>query len=278
MKLFCNGSAGADLTTYPLYWLNAAGTKVVRLVHRSATGIEKINVEYSSDGTTWTAIGTEVDCDMTATAIGVTFDFRIICNSTAGLIEVYSGGTRILTSATANPTGINLSGIPQISQFRPLGGHAGGFGFQINFSEVIIATVPTIGWRLLTRYPAGNSATNTAWTGSYTDIDETVFNDSDTITSNTASQVETYTTSGPSLPSGYFVKAIGVYARGKNDGSGVANIDMAIRATGANYVSGTKTLDLGYTAVGNIWETDPSTSAVWDNAQVDAIEVGVKSI
>lgn len=268
VKLFANGST-ADLTTYPAYWLNAAGVPVVRIVHRTSNVLDTVDFEYSTNGTTWTATGVPVSVSL-ITAPGITLDVKILCNSVAGNLRMYNGGTKIIDAT------VDLSGIPQISKFRLAGGSAGGFGFQINFSECIISASPTIGLRLLTRYPSANG-TNTAWSGSYTDVNEIIFDDATQITSSTLGQLETFQISGPAMPGGYFVKAVGVYARGNNSGTGIGDLDMVTRVAGTNYVSPTQILDVGLQAVGYVWDSDPSTALPWANAAIGTLEIGVKS-
>jgi hypothetical protein len=55
-------------------------------------------------------------------------------------------------------------------------------------------------------------------------------------------------------------------------------LQLALRSAGTTYFSATKALDFGYGAFGNVWETNPATSAAFLSSEIAALEYGVKSI
>lgn len=169
-------------------------------------------------------------------------------------------------------TGLTMTYAPDVTKIR-----FGELNSRNIVSQIIMADEPTIGWRVGQSYMTSNGA-NTAWTGDYTSVDEALLNEADYIYSGSADQIETYGhTLVPSL-TGYNPRAVAVSARARRGGSGPQNIQLAIRSGSTNYFSGTKSLDLGYSAVQHVWETNPDTSLPWTVSQVAAAQPGVKSI
>lgn len=146
------------------------------------------------------------------------------------------------------------------------------------FSEVIVADESTIGWRVATIVPTGVGATG-AWTGLWSDVDEVTIDDTDFLESNTTAQVETMVASNLSGPaSSMVVQALAVVARARKGTSGIQQIQMAVRTNSLDFFSATLALDPGFIPINNIWATNPDTAAAWTPSEIDAIEIGVKSI
>lgn len=265
--LLYHNSGSATLTTYPLVWVDGSGVDSVRLKHVSGTS-NTLALEYWN-GAAWTAAGSAVAVQVNLDTQAI--DFRILCNTASGNLSLYVAGTERINAS------VDLSGITSIRKFRALGDTAGGFNFDLRLSQVIIADEPTIGWRLATLYPSGTGA-DTAWTGAYTSIDETVYSDADFINSGSAAQVSTFALTGPAM-TGYSVRAVVVTARARRGASGPQNIRMALRSSGTTYPSGSDiALGLGYAPVQAVWETDPATSSAWVNTAISTLQAGVKSI
>ncbi len=183
-------------------------------------------------------------------------------NDATGNVALYIAGT-LMASAT-----VDLSSVTGITEVRCYYPHS--------FSQLVIADEPTIGWRLLTRYMNGAGA-SAAWTGAYTDVDEIVYDDADFCNSSTNGQIEQFTQTGPAI-TGYSVRAVGVYARGKRGASGPSNLQIGLRVSSTDYFSANKALDVGYGAFGEIWETNPATAAAWVNTAIDAIQPSIKAV
>ena len=147
-----------------------------------------------------------------------------------------------------------------------------------SFSEVIVADESTVGWRVATIVPTGAGATG-AWTGLWSDVDEVTIDDTDWLESNTNAQVETMVASNLSVAAAAMdVQALAVVARARKGGSGIQQIQMALRTNATDYYSSTLALDPGFIPIDNLWLTNPDTAAQWTPAEIDAIEIGVKSI
>jgi len=144
-------------------------------------------------------------------------------------------------------------------------------------SGIAVADEVTVGWKVIQGWPSAAGSTS-AWTGAYTNIDEATLSDADYIYSSTADEVSTFAQTLQASLTGYIPRAVAVSARAKRGTTGPQNIQLALRSGSTNYFSATKALGLGYTAVQNVWNQNPDTSADWTSAQIAALQPGVKSI
>jgi hypothetical protein len=257
----------------------SSSTAVTRLSWYDSSANERIRVKYADSSTNQLTVEYWNGSSFTAlTAVSVemggirqTIDLHVVCNSGSGTIALYIAGTERLTAT------VNTTSISNLKKFRFTGGTISSLAVEAWVSQVIMADESTIGWRLSTRYASGAGAT-TDWTGSYTEIDEIVYNDGDFINSSVADQVELFTNTGPSL-SGYTVRSVAVSARAKRGASGPQNIRMALRSAGTTYFSGSDiALGVAYAPVQTIWETDPATASDFLTSAISTVQFGVKSI
>lgn len=246
--------AGRCLTLH-----NASGEAVRIVATKVGTLSHELDLQYLDSLAAWQSGGT-VTLPSTLQTLDIRWNF-----AGSGNLDLYVGGT-----ARVEFTG-DLSHLSGVTFARK---HA---LFQPTFwSQAMADTESTIGHRLYTIPPASNGA-NTAWTGTYTEVDEVVYDDGDFINSGTANQVETFAGTTPTL-TGYVVQSVTVAARGKTDGSGPANLQLALRSSSTDYFSASNALGLGYGPFQEIWETNPATSAAWVNTAVSGLQFGVKSI
>ncbi len=206
---------------------------------------------------------------------GAYIDVKIVVHASSGEIRIYKDGTEILTYT--GDTSIDNASFGRL-HFK---GQTGATK-EMNISQVIVASESTIGWKLATLTPNANSATNTAWTGDYTSIDEFPLSTADYIESDTTGQVETYGASDIDVTySAYNVKALVIAARASNDSGSVVNdIQFALRTSATNYFSSNAGLTKDGTdySVQGIFETNPNTGIAWTQSQVNGAEIGVKSV
>lgn len=246
---------------------DALGTEFVRLrTTGAASSSATWKVEYWN-GSAWTSVG-----EFDAPSVLQTVDVHVISNTASGSINLYLSGTQRIGSGT-----INLAAYAGVAQFIGYG-RTYGLAFGTRFSQVIYADESTIGMRVGTLVMTGQGSTHTFTVGGFANIDELVYSDADEINSATAAQVELFT--GTPVPSftGYTIRALAIYARAKKSGSGPAQMQLALRSAGTTYFSATKALDFAYGQIGNVWETNPATSAAFQSSEIAALEYGVKSI
>lgn len=238
--------------------LNASGTEVyqIRPVDFGASSL--IWQMYRWNGSAFVTHGSTV----TVSDARQTYDLHVdIANDT---VKLYISGTLRVTAS-----GTDLSGMTDIAQIRLRSSN------QSIHSQIIAQTTSTIGQRLMTAPVTGTGATD-QWTSSYTSVDEMVYSDSDFIFSDTPAQVEMMTVTPVGALTGYSIAAWVVTARANTDGSGPANLRLAVRSGTTNYFSGSDLpLDAGYGAFVGVWEEDPDTTLAWTTTSP---QVGVKSI
>lgn len=245
-------------------------------IHGPVTNLAYIDVNnglpsfYYWNGSTYTLIST----GPTLNKFLYSIDVRIKLHATEGAIAWYINGT-----LQGGVSGDTLFGVDTTIDSFILGPSAGGSSAAASyFSQVIASTSSTIGAKLKTLEPTADGA-NTAWVGTFADIDETLLNDTDFISSAVADQVETFTAGDVTVPSDYLIGGVCVGARGQRGASGPQNLQIAIRSNSTDYMSDSVAgLGAGYAPYFNVWHNDPDTSASWTESGVNAIEVGVKSI
>ena len=238
------------------------GDEAIRLV--LDLGANQLRLDYIDALAVWQTVDT-ISIGMEGAAHDCDVNWTV--NSATGSLYLYVAGTKRIEG-----TGIDLSHITAIDKLRFYGST-----FGPRSSQFIVADEPTIGWRLMTAYPSGAGA-NSAWSGTYTSIDEVRYSDADFIFSDNAGDVSTYTVTTVGSLTGYEVRAVGVGVRAKKGASGPTQMQIAIRAGGTDDFSSTVALDVGYAAYFNAWEQNPTTVADWLNADISSLQVGVKAI
>lgn len=200
------------------------------------------------------------------------FDVHIQLGS-PGRIRVYNGGTKVIDSGDIFPVSPNIGGI----EF--MGAVSGFTGVGTLASQVIVADTCTIGWKLMTYVPSG-AGNDSAWTGTYADIDKVFDNyaatNIHTVTDNAVSNFAVTPITAPdgSLIKGFIVTA---YAR-KGLLGGPSNLQMNMRTGGVNYFGTPFALDPAVLGPNiTIWDTNPNTGLPWIDADLVGINVGAKA-
>lgn len=252
--------SGGSRTFY--YLVDDTDTVVGRLTYNLGTNY--LTFEYLDNLAAWQQVGS-IYINMEGKLHDVDLTWTV--NSASGSFALYVSGTKRMEA-----TALDLAHIASIDKFRY---YSSTFGPRC--SQFIVADEPTIGWRLMTAYPSGAGASS-AWTGTYTNIDEIAFSDADFIFSDTAGDTSTFTVTTVGSLTGYTVRAVCVSARAKKGATGPTNLQLVLRAGGTDYNSASKALDVGYGAFLNIWEDNPNTAVDWLNADISSIQVGVEAI
>jgi hypothetical protein len=261
-----NSNGGARWITL----VNSSGTEVFKIGFTDTSGTIQA---YYWNGSSWVAkTGTNT---MTINTL-YTVDLHLICG-VSGSYELWVGPYNGTQAKLLEGTGLHAS-VDNVIKAR--GYNTTNFGGACSgYSQFVIADESTLGWKVDCSPATGNSAVNTGWTGSYTDIDEIPTVNTDFISAATDGLVETFTRAAKTL-TGRSIKALVVAARAKNDGSSPANIEAALRVGGVNYFSAPLPgLIATYGPVQGIFEDDPSTAAPWDPATAGsaATEFGLRS-
>jgi hypothetical protein len=205
-------------------------------------------------------------------------EFATTIHATAGMYEVRVDGVQWLYSNTANTKNSANATTNQFAlTFVGTGGNAALFDdFYSRNDGTFMGDC-----RVLTNMPTGDSATNKAFqrsTGSsnFALVDENPQNDdTDYVFSNNVGDIDTYTF-GAISPSGTIVGARIVVTARKDD-AGNRQIGIESRVGGTNR-DGANVLALAstYTSLVEMYLNDPSTSAPWTIAGLNAAEFGQK--
>lgn len=151
---------------------------------------------------------------------------------------------------------------------------------QHQISDVIVANYNTIGHTVRRRTPSANSAANSAWLGTYLEVDETSIDLADVISSSVVDAAESYDAADmPAIPAGNVIKAVVVSAFIRNDGGAAPQNARAMLRVGAtNYEApaNLQAVGMGYVGRQSIWANNPATGAPFvDMAAVNATEFGL---
>jgi hypothetical protein len=249
--------SGSEATYLSFY--DSSNTEVYKLTMTFSSNALTVK-QYRNNAGSFVQVGSSFT---TSTDTRNTLDIHFTC-AVSGEASVYLSGTQRLTG-TADTSALN--GVAYVRLKSNLISY---------WSQVICADESTVSKRLKTVPPTGAGAT-TDWTGTYTEIDETVYSDTDFINSATVNQVE-LVSHGTTIPSGYVVDAFVVTARAKCGATGPQNLQLAVKSGATTYTSSSIALDAGYTANVAIWETDPATSAAFTSSAIASLQYGVKSI
>lgn len=260
-----------DITNPHMELHNSGGTQLFRIsITSTASNIATMQCQYWN-GSSWTNIGSTFTQGIQGAY--AEYDLKVVCGG-SGSMEIYQNKALVASGSASMTSVTSLVGAGWYNNRT-----SSTFGTMI--SQCIIADQSTVGWKMYTKPPTGNSATNTAWTDDYTKVDEAVLDDADYIASTTNGDVETFTWAGVTIPAGYAVVAVAVNARVRNDGSGPVNIQAALRRSSTNYFGSNVSMSgTAFTPTCTIWATDPSTGAAWtpSNAQSGSTEFGVKAL
>ena len=125
---------------------------------------------------------------------------------------------------------------------------------------------------------AGNT---TGWTPSVGNnwecVDEKPASDVDYVSINANDITDTYVTGNLAGTIGA-VKCVQVQSRMRADGAPTpTNLKLVVRSGAADYLSGNKAVLVSEKSLWNLWETDPADAGAWTEADVNAMEIGIKS-
>ena len=124
---------------------------------------------------------------------------------------------------------------------------------------------------------AGNS---TGWNSSVGNnwdcVDERPASDADYVSINAVDQVDTYA-AGNMTGDIDTVKCVQIQSRTESDGAPTpTNLKLVVRS-GADYFSSDKSVPATPKSLCNLWESNPADAAAWEEADVNAMEIGIKS-
>jgi hypothetical protein len=122
----------------------------------------------------------------------------------------------------------------------------------------------------------------TLWTPSagdnYACVDEVPASESDFIATNTLNHLDLYA-AGDLVGTIGSVKCVQLQALAIAEGSPTPeHLQLAVRSNGADYFGDSKAVPSVVTGMSSLWEANPATAAPWLEAEVNAMEIGVKAV
>jgi hypothetical protein len=190
-----------------------------------------------------------------------------IADSGGRVVVKYDGVTDI--DFTGDTKGGSLSLINRLQLF--------GWGY---FNNVIIddsVWIEETEICLLKPAGIGNSSSWTPTSGdNYTCVDEVPYNDADYVSENDADAIDTYAAenSPGDLVS---VKCAQIQARTRKDSDSLLNNMNLVVRSGADYHGGDELLTTSFAGKAKLWEVNPADSQVWEKADIDAMEIGIRA-
>lgn len=124
----------------------------------------------------------------------------------------------------------------------------------------------------------GNSAEWTPSVGANWEcVDELPASDADYVATNANDITDTYQTEDMSGDIAS-VKCVQIQARAETEGAPTpTNLKLVARSGGADHLSSSKTVPAMVNSLWHLWEDNPADSAAWEESDVNALEIGVKS-
>jgi len=176
-------------------------------------------------------------------------------------------------------SGDTTNGLEDVQRLK-MGNEPNGTYFSGYFDDFIVDDANWIGnTKLGIIVPDGTGTTNN-WTASagnaWDCLNEKPPVDTDYVYSNTTNQIATYAMT--TIASMNSVKSIQLQARAAYEGSPTpTKIQLGVRASGTDYFATDLSPPVSFGMLTKILELNPADSAAFEQADIDALEVGVKA-
>jgi len=262
-------STTGTISACSIFSFRDSASTVIYSLRRSASGFMEAHLGTKDD--TLNATGTKF--------LQITRTF---------LIEIYykplnSGGSIIVKIdgvEDINYSGDTTAGLENIKSIH--------FGYDqiitesaaCYFDDVVVDDASWIGnTKVGIIVPDGTGTTNN-WTASagnaWDCLNEKPPVDTDYVYSNTTNQIATYAMT--TIASMNTIKAVQLQGRAAYEGSPTpTKIQLGIRASGADYFATDLSPGISFGMLAKILELNPADFAAWEQADIDALEVGVKA-
>jgi len=240
----------------PFLTLRNGTTAAYRLTHTAGTGI---GLTYWN-GSSFVSVGTAYNGWSTSTRYSITL--KIVLNSSW---ELFFNGTSVASGSGITGAQTTITDV-----------QIGGSNTNV-ISQVMIADYDLRDSHLMAAALNGNSAANTGGTGSYTDINETVLDESTSETVATSGNKMGQTHAAITVPSGLYIAGMVIGARGRATGT-ITDGKLGIRSGGTNFSSTGRGYTSGYEPRIYLTETDPATATTFTQSGFNAAETYIEAV
>lgn len=260
MRLTSYGIAGSDRTW--LEFFNSTGV----LVYRVTMGTTQVSCAYWN-GSSMVSMGNVATTLFNSSALR-NLMVKIVCGA-GGSFELFSAGASVVSSSGGHASSNNIAKA-RIYSIQGLNGDTWS-------SEIQGADYDIRNDRFMHNLANANGA-DTDGTGTYTDINETVLDDTTAIALTAVGHKKTFTKAAITVPTGMQINSMWVNGRGRVSGVVVADGQFLIRSGGADYASASKVFGAGYSARGHYLANDPATAAAFTQTGYNNAEFGLKAV
>lgn len=209
------------------------------------------------------------------TNTGATFALTVSTLYTLAVKIIHNTSFEFYANGSLMTSGSGWTGSPTSSdsvRFYSSGNSNASFLSQLMWADYDIRDS-----HLLNAALNGNSATNTGGTGTFTDINETVLNETTAeaiaISTNKMGQTKASIT----VPGGYNIKGMVIAGRGRVNGT-ITNGKYGIRSGGVNYSSANQNFAAAYEPRVYISAVDPNTGTDFTQANFNSAEIYFEAV
>lgn len=198
-------------------------------------------------------------------------DLSIASYGSSATVTVYINGSTAITYSGS----VAVSGVTALDTVL-FGGDNGGVNLE--FSEFIVATTDTRSVQgLVTMAPNGNGTTQ-SWTNpADTNFNPAAINDANSTYTNTTGQDEQATLID--LPAGNFsVPMVKIAARAlATTGAASTNLKLGVNNGGTVAVGSSHALTTAFSTYEDYFTTDPTTGSAWTQAEMNGLQLDLRS-
>jgi len=211
--------------------------------------------------------GSDLETSSSVTVISTVYKLDFYVDyGVSGVAIVYIGGNEIIRYEGD----LTISGISNFNR-----AFCRGYGNGSHFiSEIIIADEDTRLMSLKTMKPVADGDVN-EWNGTYANIDETEYNDNDTIYTDVPDK--TYNCELSDIPSGNFICKALKAAHRVTDGVGGMGLQIGFKTNGTQYLGDTKVLGGVWELGEEIWHYNPDTMNRFTTTELNALQGAIVS-
>ena len=271
IRTYAFSATGTVWTHFEYYTTATTGTDQIALWRNGSTGVFRLKPSNMStvqpqywNGSAWVNTGSPIDMTGTRRRVDIKIDL-------GSGFELYYAGTKISEGSGWSGGGTTITDVawcyPDVSFDNR--------SFYV--SQVLVADFDTRDSRYHQATMDGNSATDTGGTGTYTDVSETVLNESTaeyvTVSGNRMGQ----TYANITVPSGYVIGGACMAARGRISGA-ITDGKLGFLSSASRSTSTGRTYTTGYEPRGYIIETDPATSSAFTQSGFNALETFFEAV
>lgn len=221
---------------------------------------------------------TLVDTGSASVTVGSTYliEVRVKIHDSTGRIQVKVDGISDIDFTGDTKPGADT----QFNRIR-LGAPTGLIHGIAYFDNLIMDDATWIGDTKIQKILPTGAGNSTGWTPSagnnWACVDERPPSDVDYVSINANDITDTYTAANMAGSIGS-VKCVQIQSRTESEGAPTpTNLKLVVRSGAADYLSGNKAVPVIPKGLHNLWETNPADSLAWEEADVNAMEIGIKS-